>query len=52
MNTEIDIDLHAVIADLSQKIAALTQENSILKAVISAQRDAISQAGKQDQLQT
>ena len=35
--TETDINLHDVIADLSRQIARLTQENAILRAVITSQ---------------
>jgi hypothetical protein len=34
-----EINLHEVIADLSQQTAKLTQENAVLRAVIRAQNN-------------
>jgi uncharacterized small protein (DUF1192 family) len=42
MSTDLNIDLHAVISELSQKIASLVQENAILKAVIKSQQDTLA----------
>ena len=47
---DLDIDLNAVIADLSQKVAALTQENSILRVVVKTQQEALQAANKQENL--
>lgn len=50
MNIDVDIDLHSVISDLSQKVAVLTQENAILKAVVRAQQDAMSAKEQREEL--
>ena len=50
MNIDVDIDLHSVISDLSQKVASLTQENAILKAVVRAQQDAMNTKEQKEDL--
>lgn len=43
-DTNVNVDLHAVISDLSQRIGSLVQENAILKAVIKSQQEAMAAA--------
>ena len=45
---DLNVDLNAVIADLSQKVATLTQENSILRVVVRTQQEALQAANNQE----